>query len=238
MSRSHVIDPPTADNRLCRRLERLRSRDGIAQDRARSSRTQLAQDGKDRGRAIRGAIVSRAIPGKPTACAPQLPKAKGSTVVRLDPNPTPKLKAIGGGLDDRWNNRIAGRLVSALPDAHSVKDAEAASATLSGLVNINPADPVEGMLGAQIIAAHETALSLRRRAWHPEQSFVVQTRFLELADKAARTLAVLIETLDRHRGKGQQTVTVKYVTVNADQAMVADQIIMRRGSEGGGSEAK
>ena len=61
------------------------------------------------------------------------------------------------------------------------------------LVNINPADPVEGMLAVQIIAAHETALSLRRRAWQPEQSFVVQTRFLELADKAARTLAVLIE---------------------------------------------
>ena len=75
---------------------------------------------------------------------------------------------------------------------HSVNDAEAASATLSGLVNINPADPVEGMLAVQIIAAHETALSLRRRA-QPEQSFVVQTRFLELADKVARTLAVLIE---------------------------------------------
>ena len=136
------------------------------------------------------------------------------------------MKAIGGGLDDRWNNRIAGRLVSALPDTHSVNDAEAASATLSGLVNINPADPVEGMLAVQIIAAHETALSLRRRA-QPEQSFVVQTRFLELADKVARTLAVLIETLDRHRGKGQQTVTVKHVTVNADQAVVADQILMR-----------
>ena len=147
--------------------------------------------------------------------------------VRLDPNPTPKLKAIGGGLDDRWNNRIAGRLVSALPDTHSINDAEAASATLSGLVNINPADPVEGMLAVQIIAAHETALSLRRRAWQPEQSFVVQTRFLELADKAARTLAVLIEIFDPHRGKGQQTVTVKHVTVNADQAVVADQILMK-----------
>jgi hypothetical protein len=153
-------------------------------------RIQLAHDGKDRGRATSGTIVSRAIPSKPTTCASQLPKAKGGTVVRLDPNPSPRLKAIGGGLDDRWNNRIAGRLVSALPDAHSVEDAEAASAALSGLVNINPADPVEGMLAAQIIAAHETALSLRRRAWHPEQSFVVQTRFLELADKAARTVAV------------------------------------------------
>jgi hypothetical protein len=33
-----------------------------------------------------------------------------------------------------------------------------------------------------------------------------------LADKAARTLAFLSEALDRHRGRGQQTLVVKHVT--------------------------
>ena len=56
------------------------------------------------------------------------------------------------------------------------------------------------------------------------QSFVVQARYLELAEKAARTMAMLTERLDQHRSRGQQQITVKHVTVNADQALVADSI--------------
>ena len=94
----------------------------------------------------------------------------------------------------------------------------------AGLRGIKPTDPIEGMLASQIIAAHEAAMHLRQLAWHPDQSFVVQTRYLELAEKAARTMAMLTERLDQHRGRGQQQITVKHVTVNADQAVVADSI--------------
>jgi hypothetical protein len=58
----------------------------------------------------------------------------------------------------------------------------------------------------------------------------LKTKYLALADKAARTVALLSEGLARHRGKGQQQITVKHVTVNADQAVVADTVI-------GGSKA-
>src|SRR5215216_1891639 len=76
-----------------------------------------------------------------------------------------------------------------------------------------------------MIAANAAALDLYRRAWIPEQSFEVSTRYLALAEKAARTLARLSEALDRHRGKGQQQITVKHVTVNADQAVVTDTVV-------------
>jgi hypothetical protein len=33
------------------------------------------------------------------------------------------------------------------------------------------------------------------------------------------------ERLDHHRGRGQQQITVKHVTVNADQALVAEQVL-------------
>ena len=79
------------------------------------------------------------------------------------------------------------------------------------------------MLSAQMTAANAAALDLYRRAWIPEQSFEVSTRYLALAEKAARTLARLSEALDRHRGKGQQQITVKHVTV--DQAVVADTVV-------------
>src|SRR4051812_39464387 len=85
------------------------------------------------------------------------------------------------------------------------------------------------MLAAQMIAAHESALEMRRRAWMDEQTWEARTKYLALADKAARTVAVLAEALDRHRGRGQQQITVKHVTVNADQAVVADQVVTGRG---------
>jgi hypothetical protein len=51
-------------------------------------------------------------------------------------------------------------------------------------------------------------------------------RYLALADKAARTLAMLTERLDHHRGRGQQQIVVKHVTtVNADQAVITESIM-------------
>jgi hypothetical protein len=107
---------------------------------------------------------------------------------------------------------------------------EGSLGALTGQIGIDPQDPVEGMLSAQMIAANAAALDLYRRAWIPEQSFEASTRYLALAEKAARTLARLSEALDRHRGKGQQQITVKHVTVNADRAVVADTVV-------GGSKA-
>jgi hypothetical protein len=152
------------------------------------------------------------------------PTTKDRAVAQLEQNPTPRLKAIGGGEADSWNRMIGQRLGGALPVFHSPDFAEAARASLQGLRGIKPNDPIEGMLASQIIAAHEAAMHLRQLAWCPDQSFVVQTRYLELAEKAARTMAMLTERLDQHRGRGQQQITVKHVTVNADQALVADSI--------------
>ena len=80
-------------------------------------------------------------------------------------------------------------------------------------------------LVAQITAANAAALEMYRKAWTKDCSPELQARFLALADKASRTVAVLAEALDRHRGRGQQQITVRHVTVNADQAMVADRIV-------------
>src|SRR5215813_10588532 len=65
-----------------------------------------------------------------------------------------------------------------------------------------------------------------RRAWGlPPEHFEARMKYLALADKAARTVSMLTERLDHHRGRGQQQIIVKHVTVNADQAVVADQIV-------------
>ena len=91
------------------------------------------------------------------------------------------------------------------------------------------------MLTSQMIVAHEAALDMYRRAWAlgPEY-FEARCRYLQMADRAQRTLAILTERLDRHRGAGQQSITVKHVTVNADNAIVGDA----NQAPGGGPPAK
>ena len=159
-----------------------------------------------------------------SAAASQNTETEGKPVAQVESVPKLRHKAFDGGDNDSWNCGVANRMAGALPAFHSSDFAEAARACLQGLRGVKPNDPIEGMLASQIIAAHEAAMHLRRLAWQPDQSFVVQTRYLELAEKAARTMGALIERLDQHRSRGQQQITVKHITVNADQAVVADTV--------------
>ena len=94
-------------------------------------------------------------------------------------------------------------------------------AMLAAMAGLAPRDPVEGLLAAQMVAVHEASMECFRRAALPEQIFAGRELGLKYGDKLARTYAALVETLDRHRGKGQQVVRVERVTVEAGgQAIV------------------
>jgi hypothetical protein len=141
------------------------------------------------------------------------------------------LKPLGGGKADEWNRRLNDLTVNALPIAHS-KNKEAittaAVAVCRGTMDIAPADPIEGILIAQLMAANEASLAMYSKGWsQPPEYFQARTKYLQLADKAARTVMMLTERLDHHRGRGQQQITVKHVTTNnvtADQAIIADSV--------------
>src|SRR5262245_1948084 len=84
-----------------------------------------------------------------------------------------------------------------------------------------PRDEFEGMIVAQLVAGHNAAMECYRRAMIPDQTFEGRRENLSQANKLSRTYAVLLDTLNRHRGKGQQKVTVEHVHVHAgDQAVV------------------
>ena len=109
----------------------------------------------------------------------------------------------------------------------NLEEVQASSiAIFSGMIDINSTDPIEAMLVGQLIAANEAALAMYRKGWsQPPEYFEGRTKYLQLADKAARTVVLLTERLDHHRGRGQQQITVKHVTTNnvtADQAIIAD----------------
>ncbi len=77
------------------------------------------------------------------------------------------------------------------------------------------------MIAAQLIAAHNAAMECYRRAMHSEQTSEGRRENLNQANKLSRSYAVLLEALNRHRGKGQQKVTVERVHVHSGgQAVV------------------
>jgi hypothetical protein len=155
-------------------------------------------------------------------------KRKQTATIALDPRPKGEFKALTGADHDDWSLRVMNVLRGALPgDGNS----DAISAAGSGMLDMKPADPIEGMLIAQAIAAHEAAMRMYGLGWLNSRHFEASTKYLALADKAARTVVMLTERLDQHRGRGQQQISVKHVTVNADQAVVTDQIVSGRGKE-------
>ena len=128
---------------------------------------------------------------------------------------------------------MANLVANAVPNSSDEKQKdELASAVISGLVDMKPQDPIEGVLIGQIIAANEAAMGSYRRAWaQPPEYFDARLKYFAVADKAARTVALLTERLDRHRTQGHQQIVVKHVTVNADQAVVTDTVVT--GARGG-----
>jgi hypothetical protein len=150
----------------------------------------------------------------------------------LDPNkPDGNRKALGGGKADEWNDRLSNLTVNALPIAYSKNTQSVTEACLAvsyGVMDMAPADPVEGILIAQLMVANEAALAMYQKGWsQPPEFFEARTKYLQLADKATRTVIMLTERLDHHRGRGQQQITVKHVTTNnvtADQAIIADSV--------------
>jgi hypothetical protein len=83
-----------------------------------------------------------------------------------------------------------------------------------------------------MIVVHDAALECFRRAHLPEQTFEGRQAALGQANRLVRSYTTLLETLDRHRGKGQpQVVRVERVTVEA-----GGQAIVGAVSQGGGDE--
>ena len=103
-----------------------------------------------------------------------------------------------------------------------VLNAELACSIFS-MVGIGPQDELEGMLAAQMVACHHAAMECFRRAMIPSQPHEGRQQNLNFGNKLSRTYAIHMETLDKHRGKGQQKVTVEHVHVHqGGQAIVGN----------------
>lgn len=131
---------------------------------------------------------------------------KAITLVANDPGDMKgALKHIGGSQSDQWNNIVANQAIQALWMTHSDPETrhKQCSATVAALVGIGPKDELEGMMAAQLLAAHNAAMECYRRAMIGEQTFEGRRENLNQANKLSRTWAALLDALNKHRGKGQ-----------------------------------
>ena len=164
-------------------------------------------------------------------------KKKARVVVARTPaQQEGKLKLIGGSASDDWNNVLANQTLQTLwvknSDEHTIT--QQLAATSAALVGISPRDELEGMMAGQLIAAHNAAMECYRRAMLSEQTFEGRRENLNQANKLSRTYATLLEALNRHRGKGQQKVTVEHVHVHAGGQAVVGMVE----NPGGGKQPK
>ena len=97
---------------------------------------------------------------------------------------------------------------------------QAAYDTLKGIA---PRSELEGMLAAQMIGAYNASMECLKRAMNPNKTFEGRDQNLKHAAKLMSIYERQLAALDKHRGKGQQRITVEHVTVEAGgQAIVGN----------------
>lgn len=87
---------------------------------------------------------------------------------------------------------------------------------------INPQDELEGMLATQMLGIHDIAMKKMMCCVSDDRLDAVNLKINQIT-KLSRTFIAQMEALNKHRGKGQQKITVEHVTVNkGGQAIVGN----------------
>lgn len=132
-----------------------------------------------------------------------------------------KFSRLGGSTSDDWNTLITDQAIGTVwfgnpddTDRTPEKIGQRQNAAYAFLMRQGLKDELEGMMAAQLFAAHSAAMECYRRAMIPAQPMVARDQNLNQANKLSRTMATLMEAMSRHRGKAtQQKVTVEHVHV-------------------------
>lgn len=140
-------------------------------------------------------------------------------------------KALGVSENDLTNQKIneIGQLLWFHEDASEETKHARIVRALELYESLEPADGAEGMLAAQMVGAHDAALECLKRAALSNQTFAGRDMALKHANKLMTLYTQQLAALNKHRGKGQQKVTVEHVNVAAGgQAIVGNVETGRR----------
>jgi len=110
-------------------------------------------------------------------------------------------------------------------------------AMLATLEGIAPRNELENLLAAQMVGTHAAAMECLRRAMSPGQTFEGRDLNLKHAAKLLGVYTRQLEALDKHRGKGQQKITVEHVNVHAGGQAIVGNVKAGRSSAPAGDPA-
>ena len=91
--------------------------------------------------------------------------------------------------------------------------------------SLEPADGAEGMLAMQMVGTHDAALECLKRAALSNQTLAGRDMALKHAHKLMTLYTQQLATLNKHRGKGQQKVTVEHVNVQAGGQAIVGHVV-------------
>lgn len=109
-------------------------------------------------------------------------------------------------------------------------DAARMNQAIAMLDELAPTDGPEGMLAAQMVAVHVTAMQCFSRANLEGQTFAGRELNLKQGVKLSRTFSQQLQALDKHRRNGQQQVTVKHVHVNEGGQAIVGNVTTGKGA--------
>ncbi len=119
-----------------------------------------------------------------------------------------------GTTDPVCGDALLNQIVRAHPDLNTNNIADKVLEIAPLLQAIAPRDELEGMLGAQMVVTHHLVMEMAKRASDKDQIPEGVNNNINRVTKLSRTFIAQIEALDKHRGKGQQKITVEHVHVN------------------------
>lgn len=112
------------------------------------------------------------------------------------------------------------------------------NAGVAFLYGLGPRDEIETMLITQMFTSNLLAMEFSARAFKGDDPDLVDRNVARFSKLIAR-YAEQLEALNKHRGKGQQKVTVEYVNVHSGgQAIVAPIMESKPTGNGGGVNGK
>jgi len=143
-----------------------------------------------------------------------------------------KLRHAFGIADADVYGQFLVQLVDSLPE--SLGPVASSNYTVALLHGIGPQDPLEGILGVQMIGTHNLAMRFLAAAALPQSDQSVEGRAASVtwATKLLRTFTAQVEALTKYRAGGQQKMVVEHVHVHE-----GGQAIVGNVNHGGGGEA-
>jgi hypothetical protein len=158
------------------------------------------------------------------AFAESLPAASEPKLLTMNEHFDPL--ALSGTANARFAERLAHQVATSqiVPrGADDQEHADMAASAIAALKELAPSGAAEGLLAAQMVAAHNASLGLLRRAMVESQT----ARAIEESTRQyARLSEVFLKQLDRyarHRGRQRQTIRIEHVRVVEDGKVTVRQ---------------